>query len=373
MFRYLNPFRIFRYIQDIFRHAVAVSKEYNIPVAQIVREQIALNRLNGMRRDEYYKYHLFDPALSWAERCAFVSDVEVRKIQNRLNPPQYHYLLKNKLIFKRFFAHAGIPVVDDVGLFDPAWGRTATGEPLCGAGDIERLIASEHANNGLVFKPIEGSEGQMVMVFPRTGQGYLYSISGEKVDAKTLEERLCDPVALKRAYSGGDPQSAFLVESCVRGHRELESICGETLCTCRLVTLVKPGGEVMLLGAVFKLAPSTAGVDNLHAGGLSVGVDLESGKLGKGRTMADMWKPYRSSLPGGAEFEHTTLPYWAETKELAVRSALAFPLLPCVGWDIAITDQGPVVIEGNWGWAADLMQIGMHRGVGDELRQVLQC
>lgn len=400
MLEYINPFRIVRYFQDIRRHALAVSRQYGLPVMRIVREQVALNRLNGMRRDEYYKYHLFDPALSWEDKCAFVSDVELRALQRRINPHSYYYLLKNKLIFKRYFADAGIPVAPLLGVYDPKWGTMEVGSRrsevdmsavvkeegrrlLRGAEDIQRLIDGVPEGKGIVFKPIEGSEGQMVKVFPiaervfeqkvtkktKTGGTVLVSVSGERVSADLLVRCLSDPVALERAYSGGSPRTAFLVESYVRGHRDLSSLCGQTLCTCRLVTLVETDGEVSILGAVFKLAPSEAGVDNLHAGGMSVGIELETGRLCKGRTMADMWRPYRSALDSGARFEGVLLPEWPAVKEMARRAALAFPLLPCIGWDIAISDQGPVMIEGNWGWAADLMQIGMHRGIGPRLRK----
>ena len=538
------PAKLWRYLNDVRRNAFAVSRLYGVPVWRIVREQIALHRRNGLRRDEYYKYHLFDPHKSWEDKCAFVSDVEGKRILREINPSKYYGEFKNKLRFRQRFEAAGIRMPRLVGEF---WGKaeklkteklklgtTCGGENaemlmgsvdqttegillrpsffarrasqdtssyggqaentegetvhcppstvhgLRSVADLQGLMDGLPEGQGLVFKPVEGSEGQMVMVFEEkaesrssfakasafakatadetadkkqkaemlmggeieqkgtketkwtvdSGEGSqtadcgLRSVSGELVTAEMLYARLTDQEALARTYCGGEINPCFLIEEYVRVHRALRDLCGKTLCTVRVVTRVgwrvdggrwtvdsgdvgevdsgrrsevggQGGGEEpeslspcnpatntlhclpstvhrplstvhaprpTVLGAVFKLAPSEAGVDNLHAGGMSIGIDLETGALQQGRTMADMWQPYRSEWKG-IRFEGRTLPYWKETLELAQKAALVFPEMPCVGWDIAITDDGPVVIEGNWGWALDLMQIGMGRGI----------
>ncbi len=51
------------------------------------------------------------------------------------------------------------------------------------------------------------------------------------------------------------------------------------------------------------------------------------------------------------------MPYWEEVKSLALRAATAFPWVHGVGWDIAISEQGPVLIEGNRAWSPELMQM----------------
>ena len=50
------------------------------------------------------------------------------------------------------------------------------------------------------------------------------------------------------------------------------------------------------------------------------------------------------------------LPFWGETLALARQAHAAFPFCTVVGWDIAITASGPVVIEGNSNPDVDIMQ-----------------
>ena len=50
------------------------------------------------------------------------------------------------------------------------------------------------------------------------------------------------------------------------------------------------------------------------------------------------------------------IPYWNEVVEMAERASLKVPQIHYVGWDIAITDKGPVMIEGNESFHTDVMQ-----------------
>jgi hypothetical protein len=40
-----------------------------------------------------------------------------------------------------------------------------------------------------------------------------------------------------------------------------------------------------------------------------------------------------------------------------------FPWARSIGWDIAISDRGPVLIEGNAHWSTSLLQIPAPRGL----------
>jgi len=58
----------------------------------------------------------------------------------------------------------------------------------------------------------------------------------------------------------------------------------------------------------------------------------------------------------GAPIEGRVLPFWPETVALACRAHAAFLPRVIVGWDIAITSGGPVLIEGNGAPGIDLLQ-----------------
>jgi hypothetical protein len=55
-------------------------------------------------------------------------------------------------------------------------------------------------------------------------------------------------------------------------------------------------------------------------------------------------------------FRGFAIPLWAEACALVERAALAFLPLRTIGWDVAVTPRGALLIEGNVTW--DPPQLG---------------
>ena len=58
----------------------------------------------------------------------------------------------------------------------------------------------------------------------------------------------------------------------------------------------------------------------------------------------------------GTAFADLFLPNWNDAKALTFRAHRAFPGLDVIGWDIALTGRGPLVLEGNAWWDPPLHQ-----------------
>jgi hypothetical protein len=61
-------------------------------------------------------------------------------------------------------------------------------------------------------------------------------------------------------------------------------------------------------------------------------------------------------LDTGADIVGRKLPQWEELKALAIQAHRAFADRVLVGWDIGVTDQGPLVVEGNSSPDLDIVQ-----------------
>jgi hypothetical protein len=57
-------------------------------------------------------------------------------------------------------------------------------------------------------------------------------------------------------------------------------------------------------------------------------------------------------LPGGARVEGVRLPDWQAARQMVRSAAPAFLPLRTLGWDVALTPAGPVVVEANTRWGA---------------------
>ena len=102
----------------------------------------------------------------------------------------------------------------------------------------------------------------------------------------------------------------------------------------------------MVLAALARFGLGAAYVDNWSMGGFAVGVDLEGGTLMG--TAHDKWGNTHTHHPdSGIEFAGYSIPEWDAVLDLARRAQAAFPYYPLLGFDIAVTPAGPVLLEIN--------------------------
>ena len=104
-------------------------------------------------------------------------------------------------------------------------------------------------------------------------------------------------------------------------------------------------------------------------GMLGAPIDLETGELGVAadRDALPQTPRLRHHPATGAAIAGRQLPYWAETLALAEAAHRAFPSVSRVGWDLAITTNGPLLIEGNDDMGVESLQTVHDRPLTDFL------
>ena len=109
-----------------------------------------------------------------------------------------------------------------------------------------------------------------------------------------------------------------------------------------------------------------ATVDNIHAGGIAAPVDLATGRLGRatdlGLKTTSRWHERHPAT--GAMILGRILPHWDAALELARRAHAAIGDRVVVGWDVAILEDGPCLVEGNGKPDVDLIQRPHRAGLG---------
>lgn len=206
-------------------------------------------------------------------------------------------------------------------------------------------VAAEPAGRDLIAKPADGEGGDGLRML------------GAFVDAADLAQRL---PAMLRGVRG-----TMVVQPRVATHPALGDLALSALPTVRVVTILDEAGAPEVVSATFRFASDPAAqVDNMKAGGLIASVDLETGSLGlacKGYGGGD----HAVHPLTGAPIAGRTLPDWTAGKDLAVRAhAQAFVDYALIGWDIAMTPEGPLLIEGNGKPGVLMPQRAARRGLG---------
>ena len=155
----------------------------------------------------------------------------------------------------------------------------------------------------------------------------------------------------------GRTSRRMFLQPCLRNHRDLLPLTPGALCTVRVLTLRLPGERARVLLAAYRMAVGDAPADNFHFGGIITAVDLATGRLGASlRRERGVLMPVERHPDTGSPIAGHRLPYWRETVELAERALDATRRVPLIGWDVAITDDGPVLVEGNMASDPDIAQ-----------------
>ena len=144
-----------------------------------------------------------------------------------------------------------------------------------------------------------------------------------------------------------------LVEEYIHQHAELNKLCASSVNSLRVATIssntrpVTPDGAHMDIAyAALRIGGGSSVVDNFHSGGMVVAIDLETGTVVS--DAANMEGEFFTSHPvTGTVFKGFKIPYFKEALDM-VRDALTSSNIEgYLGWDIAISETGPMLVEIN--------------------------
>ena len=200
----------------------------------------------------------------------------------------------------------------------------------------------------LFSKPANGSAGRGARRWRHLGDGRWDGGDGSPVDAAGVH------AALARQSLADGP---VLLQPCGRNHPALAPLSDGALCTVRVMTVRLPDAPPEPVGAVIRSPRPGAVVDNFDAGGFASAVELATGRLRRTIRQDERSRIFVCPSPhAGAGDAGLALPDWPACLALAVRAHALVPALPVAGWDVALTDEGPVLTEGNTFPCASLMQ-----------------
>ena len=156
----------------------------------------------------------------------------------------------------------------------------------------------------------------------------------------------------------------YILEQWIEQHPTISAIYPNAVNCLRLITVYKDGKANILAGGL------TLGVDSQIANGsqksIICPVDFETGVLNQ--PGADPHGGiYEKHPTTGAQILGVQIPFWNEIKAMLDKAAALVPEVGYVGWDIAITLTGPIIIEGNTTPGYRYYQLPVHKkdGVGN--------
>ncbi len=136
----------------------------------------------------------------------------------------------------------------------------------------------------------------------------------------------------------------FAIEEVVKQASEIAFLHKNSLNTLRLCTIFMDD-RIEILNAFFRIGIGKNVVDNGASGGILTSVDINTGIVIAAKT--ENGKQYLIHPDTGKQIIGYKIPRWEEAKSLVLELAKVIPRHRCTGWDIALTEDGWIMIEGN--------------------------
>lgn len=346
------------------RNSAAEPSEVMKGRGQQKRERLQLASRCLLKPMEYELYGFNRRGRDYPYMLNFMTIYALRnQFRGALNDPNWKVVLDNKWIFHSHYEPFGIPLPEAYGVYDSGRGFTSTGEPLGSREDLHRLL-QETRPPALVVKPLGGIMGKQVLIFNelRYPDGDIEAVTntGSILSFSELAATLDRPASVRYYMVGGYElaTSGYLLEKKLEQHELLNRIAPYTTNTIRVVTFLDHAGQVHIHFTVLRLGREGNVADNWDRGGLSVAVDPETGVLGDGVLKPKYGGQWMQSHPdSGVRFTGMQIPGWKEILAICSRAARVTPGVRSVGWDVALTPTGPVIIEGNPDWDLPMVQV----------------
>lgn len=164
-------------------------------------------------------------------------------------------------------------------------------------------------------------------------------------------------------------ENHLFIEEYVKQNKEVNRLCKESVNTIRIMTF-SYNGKSEIVYAAMRIGNGINNVDNFHQGGMGCKIDLEKGILIGDAIDKDL-NHYEVHPKSKVKFDGFVLPNWEKAKKLVLDASLVNNNIHMVGWDVALTDEGATLIEGNRRPGFDLIQVLSKRGRKDIMRHCL--
>lgn len=313
----------------------------------------------GLGLSDYYKYRLFDDSrLSFKDKQRFVSDSFYFKIIEKLSDKRWWILADDKFWADTVLRAHGYPVAETQAVFCQS-GRQFGEVPTLSDEEALAQFLEQDARFPLYAKPINGvaSLGNFLIEDYRDGSVIL--AGGDQVPVAEFARQL-------------EQSIGQLFQSVLLSNEDLSDVCGR-VSTVRVILIIRDG-KARVINTVWKIPSASNIADNFwREGNRLASVDPATGRVERAVAYVDnIPTEIDPGSAAGAALIGRQLPDWQDVLDVCQRGAHLFSGLYFQGWDIALTERGPVIVEVNPGSSFILSQTASGKGfLTDEFHEFI--
>lgn len=289
--------------RHIREFAAQYSDKCGMSAAEIEKDVIRAKRLNHISLGEY-EWFAYDQRSDDEKRSLSTlwTRAQFRKI---FTDRRYISILMNKYIFSKVFSEY--------------YGRRCYL-----AGDVTEDV----------LRSLAGSEERVIAKPNCKGQG-----KGIQVLPVKTEADIRAAMAFIRSCDN------YIVEEYVTQHSALASLNPGAVSIIRFYTITSPAGSYVF--APLLTTSISKSVSNGCQDALTTVIDINTGIVLADAVDQNKFVDYAEHPITGVPFKGMQIPYWDECIELMRRALPLASKISNIGWDFAITERGPLIIEAN--------------------------
>ncbi len=251
--------------------------------------------------NNYYNFGFYN--MNSRHRKTYTTYALSEKIQKKYNNEKYIKIFYDKYLFyKRFKDYYGRDCIKTNDL------------------TVDKLKDFAKGQSKLIYKPLMGGEGKGIEVF---------NITEDNIES---------------VYNKIKTMQSGVVETWIEQHKDITDNFTNAVAPLRIVTIYK-NGKCHFLISMITFGFNTE-ISNAMQNCIFAYVDIKTGKIYTDGCDIEL-KIYKTHPQTGAAFKGFQIPYWEETLEMLKKASALIPEIGYIGWDVAITNNGPLIIEGN--------------------------
>ncbi len=334
----------------------AAARESGRPVSALLLEALALRFSTGkIGISEYFDFRLHLRDLSFREKTAFGGWRAQAVLEDILVDDYGRFLGIDKVTMYSLLRGHGLPIPRMKAVFRSKRPRSVLNlsSPKALAGYLR-----SPSTLPIYMKPSFGAFGRKNIFIAGLKKGELRFGDGSATAVDSFCQSLDDGRSL-----------GWILQEPLKPHADIAALCGEKISGIRVHSFLSRRGPE-ITHAVFKINTGREDCDNFRHGAtnnMAAAVDVPTGKVTRvvaGTGLRQVINPPHPVT--GREMVGFQLPYWSELKEVVRDAQLVFPGYLCPGWDVAICDDGPKILEVNFLGDLDLPQFASRKGFMDE-------
>lgn len=333
---------------------VSVARKYGVSPISQMRQMFSLRYGAGrIGLPEFYALGLFDPEMSAQDKKAYVGVEASYRVNRAMSPMDLvgvRFFVGDKVMYTALLHELGFRTTETqaVASAERLFGRIpALRDPAA----VERFLR-EDARYPLFAKPCSATGSFGSALLTECDGDTLVMGNGRRVDLKSL----CQEIFT-------DYPEGYLFQSALVQHPAMTEVAGPAVGTIRVVTVRDENGPSVLYN-LWKLPSASAMSDNFWQDGSMVAELTSDGKLHRCRIGTGLNGRWLDQHPvSGAELPGFQIPHWEAIRKISCEAHALFPEFGILGWDIAVTPDGPAIIECNDNPYHGLYQLAYGRGI----------